>query len=149
MATSKLLASRTVEAEDLEINMSPMIDMVFLLLLFFLVNASMIIVKQDVNVEPPVAINSVKAKDGTGRIVINIYKDGTFYTEDSRPLATDAAITNYIKDSKERIKGMGYEPKLHLRGDRESVFKYCRKIIRLSADAGVEQILFATYNFQK
>ena len=46
------------DGDELAIDMSPMIDMVFLLLIFFLVNATMIIVKQDAAVKPPVARSS-------------------------------------------------------------------------------------------
>lgn len=153
MASSKLQAAKAGDDDDLAIDMSPMIDMVFLLLIFFLVNATMIIVKQDANVNPPVAKNSIKAQDGNGRIVVNIYKDGRFFDEmgsdRGRQLVTDEDIFDYIKKAKEEEDNLGYQPKLHLRGDKEAVFKYCRKIIRISAKAGVDQVLFATYNFER
>ena len=153
MASQKLQAAKSTQEDDLAIDMSPMIDMVFLLLIFFLVNATMIIVKQDPNVTPPVAVNSIKAADGNGRIVVNIYEDGTFYDEggsaNGRRLDTDEDIFDYIKKAKEEVDNLGYAPKLHLRGDKEAVFKHCRKIIRISAKAGVDQVLFATYNFER
>lgn len=136
------------DGDELAIDMSPMIDMVFLLLIFFLVNATMIIVKQDSNVRPPVASHSKKAKDGTGRIVINIYEDGQFFSEDGVKLNTEEDIEDLVKKQKEQIDLQGYKPKIHLRGDKEAVFKYCRQVVRASARAGVDQVLFSTYGFE-
>lgn len=147
-SSSKLRAAKSDEGDDLTIDMSPMIDMVFLLLIFFLVNATMIIVKQDSNVKPPVAKNSRKAEDGTGRIVINIYEDGELFNEKGEKLVDDEAVVELVKREKEKIDLQGYEPKLHLRGDKNAVFKHCRKVLRLSAKAGVDKVLFATYGFE-
>ena len=58
MASSKLRKSSAEPDENMPMDMSPMIDMVFLLLIFFIVNATAIIVKTDPNVEPPVAKNA-------------------------------------------------------------------------------------------
>jgi len=146
-SSSKLRAAKADEGEDLTIDMSPMIDMVFLLLIFFLVNATMIIVKMDPEVEPPVAKNSVKAEDGNGRIVINIREGGELYNEAGEELSDDDVI-DFVTKEKDIIDQQGYEPKLHLRGDKRAVFKHCRKVLRLSAKAGVDKVVFATYNFQ-
>lgn len=122
-----------------------MIDMVFLLLMFFLVNATVIVVKQDPNVNPPIAVNSRKAEEGNGRIVVNIYKDGKFTTETKQSLADEEAIIELVKTEKAKIDLLGYKPKLHLRGDKEAVFKYSRQVIRAAAKGGVDQVVFAVY----
>lgn len=137
------------DGDGLEIDMSPMIDMVFLLLIFFLVNATMIIVKMDPEVEPPIASHSKRAEDGNGRIVINIYDDGRFFNEKGEQLNEDEDIFELVKEQKDIIDQQGYSPKLHIRGHKDAVFKYCRQVIRVSAKAGVDQVLFATYGFEK
>jgi biopolymer transport protein ExbD len=58
MASSKLRGASAGHDEEAKLDMSPMIDMVFLLLIFFIVNATAIIVKTDPKVLPPVAKNS-------------------------------------------------------------------------------------------
>lgn len=145
MASSKLRGSTSTGQDDLKIDMSPMIDMVFLLLLFFLVNATAIIVKQDPKVRPPIAVNSRVAKDGTGRIVVNIWGDGTFTNEKFEKLEDEEDIIDLVRKEKERIDLLGFKPKLHLRGDKEAVFKYSRQVIRASAKGGVDQVVFAVY----
>ncbi|WP_193212172.1 biopolymer transporter ExbD [Luteolibacter marinus] len=152
MASSKLRDSTSSGEDDLKIDMSPMIDMVFLLLLFFLVNATIIVVKQDPNVNPPVAFNSRVAKDGNGRIVVNVYggdKEGSFTNEAKQPLEDDEAITTLVKEQKEKNDLLGYTSKLHLRGDRDAVFKFSRKVIKAAAKGGVDQVVFAVYATDK
>jgi biopolymer transport protein ExbD len=145
MASSKLRGSSSTGQEELKIDMSPMIDMVFLLLLFFLVNATAIIVKQDPKVRPPIAVNSRIAQDGTGRIVVNVWGDGTFTNESYQRIDTEELITEMVRKEKERIDLLGFKPKLHLRGDKEAVFKFSRQVIRAAAKGGVDQVVFAVY----
>ncbi len=146
MASSKLKASRTPEDEQAKLDMSPMIDMVFLLLIFFIVNATAIIVKTDPEVVPPVAKNSKRQEDGRGRIVINVRQDGTFTGEDFTViLADDKDIVDLVKRERDKIIPLGIVPKLHLRGDQDAVFKYSRTAVRAAAEAGVDQVVFAVY----
>ncbi len=126
--------------------MSPMIDMVFLLLIFFIVNATAIIVQTDPEVLPPVAANSKPQEDARGRIVVNVREDGSFSAENFLVVLPDeAAIFDLVKKEKEAIDALGVEPKLHLRGDQDAVFRYSRTAIRAAAAAGVTQVVFAVY----
>ena len=75
MASKKLRSAQEGEHDDTQVDMSPMIDMVFLLLIFFLVNATLIIVKMDKRVKVPIAKFSTKQESKLGRIVMNVYGD--------------------------------------------------------------------------
>ena len=77
MASKKLRAANAGQDDDMKVDMSPMIDMVFLLLIFFIVTANLVVVKMDKKVEVPVADQSEPQKKKTGRIVINVYGDGS------------------------------------------------------------------------
>ncbi len=146
MASSKLRnSSSSLQNEDCKVDMSAMIDMVFLLLFFFLVNATAIIVKQDPRVKPPVATHSKLAEENNGRIVVNILEDGSFFSEDGNELPDDEAIVELVKTEREKILAIGWTPRLHLRGDKDAVFKHCRKVMRNAAAAGVDQVIFAVY----
>ena len=134
--------------DELKMDMSPMIDMVFLLLIFFLVNAQMIVVKLDKDVKPPIAKHTQVDEVRNGRIVINILKDGQYRNEESQPLQDDAAIEAWIKEQKAINDQRGYTSRLHIRGDKDTVFKYCRKVLRIGARLGVDQVIFATYQVE-
>ena len=55
MASNKLARARAAANDNMKMDMSPMIDMVFLLLIFFMIASQMITVKMDPKVLPPVA----------------------------------------------------------------------------------------------
>jgi biopolymer transport protein ExbD len=146
MASSKLRSAATGKEDECNVDMSPMIDMVFLLLIFFIVNATAIIVKTDPQVKPPIAANAQKQKSGEGRIVVNIREDGTFTAEDFNViLPDDVAIKDMVDKERQRLETLGQKPKLHLRGDKDSVFRYSRTVIRAAAAAKVDEVVFAVF----
>ena len=104
MASNKLTRARTAPADAMKMDMSPMIDMVFLLLIFFLVNATLIVVKMDKNVVIPIAGKAEPQKEANGRIVINVYGDehaakgGRFRAEDGVVFTEDQAMEQYIAE---------------------------------------------------
>jgi len=149
MASKKLHRAAAGSDDELQVDMSPMIDMVFLLLIFFIVASTVIVVKQDPEVEPPVAKYSKKAKDGKGRIVINVRQDGTFLAETATLTFDDSEdIQKYVKERKAIEEGKGLVPVIHLRGDQGVPFKYVRKVIRAAAIAGVDNVIFSVYGFE-
>ena len=149
MASKKLHRAAAGSNDELQVDMSPMIDMVFLLLIFFIVASTVIVVKQDPEVEPPVAKYSKKAKDGKGRIVINVRQDGTFLAETATLTFDDSEdIQKYVNERKAIEEGKGLVPVIHLRGDQGVPFKYVRKVIRAAAIAGVDNVIFSVYGFE-
>jgi len=150
MASKRLKAFNRSSDEELRVDMSPMIDMVFLLLIFFLVNASMVIVKMDKKILIPVAKNAKPQEEKNGRIVINVYKDGSYAPEDyeNTKFSEDNMddVLDYIREAKEGMEEVGYRPKLHLRGDQDSMFKHSRKVIRVAAQAGINDVIFVSYS---
>lgn len=144
--SSKLRAASNEPEPECKLDMSPMIDMVFLLLIFFIVNATAIIVKTDPAIKPPVASQSKAQEVKEGRIVINVRSDGTFTAEDFNIVLPDEdAIKDMVEKAKVRNDKLGVASKLHLRGDKETVFRHSRKAIRGAAMAGVDQVVFAVF----
>ena len=121
----KKKANVAPEEENGEMDMSPMIDMVFLLLIFFVVNATAITVKKDKNIQMPTASSSGEVKSANGCIVVNVYGE-------------------YIKNLAERFKDrQDFETRLYLRGDQQALFKGSREVIRVAAECGVIKVIFA------
>ena len=50
---------------------------------------------------------------------------------------------------KEKFDGLGVTPKLHLRGDREAIFKFSRTAIKAAASVGVDQVVFSVYAVER
>ncbi|HEX5790171.1 MAG TPA: biopolymer transporter ExbD [Luteolibacter sp.] len=146
MPNSKLRQATAESESECALDMSPMIDMVFLLLIFFIVNATAIVVKTDPKVKPPVADRAKPVEVKKGRIVVNVHEDGTFTAEDFNViLPNELAITDMVKKAKEKNDGLALESRLHLRGDKDAIFKHGFKVIRAAAAGGVTQVIFATF----
>jgi biopolymer transport protein ExbD len=147
---SKLRKLQAKEDEEPKMDMSPMIDMVFLLLIFFIVAAKIIKLKQDPDITVPLAKEGSMAQDNIlGRIVVNIYEDGVIAGIDGRRadnsiLEDEASIAQYIRERAEAIKARQYEPEIHLRGDFETEFKHVRKVTKAAAEAGIIKVVFAS-----
>jgi biopolymer transport protein ExbD len=149
MASKRLRALNAQEGDEAKMDMSPMIDMVFLLLVFFIVVSTPMVVQLDPQVKPSVAYNAKAPDDKRGRIVVNVRKDGSIYPVDfdAGELEEESDIVKYVREQKLDY-GDEYKVKLHLRGDKESVFKYSRKVIRAASKAGVSDVIFAAYDFE-
>jgi hypothetical protein len=60
-------------------------------------------------------------------------------------LPGEVEIEDMVKRRKEEMMMQGLVPKLHLRGDRDALFKYSRTAIKAAAAAGVEQVVFTVF----
>ena len=90
---SDKLQNLTGVAEDCRTDSSSMIDMVFQLILFFMVSSRMLTNQIDPRVELPVAGNARPPEEAAGRIVVHVYDDGTFGKDNKEPLPDMAAVT--------------------------------------------------------
>lgn len=70
--------SSPISDDDVEINMMPLIDMIFILLIFFLVTASFVR-ESGVEVNRPEAVTA-QAKEAVG-LVVGVTEDGTIFMD--------------------------------------------------------------------
>jgi biopolymer transport protein ExbD len=95
MASTKKRAVQETE-DGVPLDMSPMIDLTFLLLVFFMVASHLITVQIDRRVDPPTAKNAQVAKESSGRVVVNILADGSIWGQNEEELTTTEAIQDYV-----------------------------------------------------
>ena len=147
MASDKLRAVNENQGEDAAMDMSPMIDMVFLLLLFFLVVSNPKTIKIDTRLEPPIADGARATKSIHGKIVMNIHNNGDFFSEDMKTqFLTREDMIDYISKEKDKVKAIGNTPVIHIRADKGVDFSYCRQVIRSAAAAGVDVVAYGAFN---
>lgn len=147
--------------EEVEIDMSPMIDMVFLLLIFFIVASKIIADK------PPVELPYAKAvvlgvdpKDGISsvdknvvRFMISISKDEDNERHYYLPESADTMVT--FEEMMEGIEtAANNTPKdkeftVVLRGDSEVKFEDTQKVMAKCAEMGVYRMVFAALEENK
>lgn len=137
--------------DDLEMDMSPMIDMVFLLLIFFLVAST--IIDEKVQIEPPEAVFAKVPDDITNRAMITVDKDENIYFEKEQEPITleelrtklDEAYAFYLEDM-ENIPPKARKPfKAMIRSDGRVKYKVNERITRVCGNVGISTVVYAAY----
>ena len=121
-----------------------MIDLVFLILIFFMIASSAIRYKQDANVTIPIADRAEVPEMIEGRVLINIYPNGSTYDENSQPISIEEIEIMMMK-----ALSANPNTRLHLRADREVRHEMVKKVIAASSRGGVNQVIFSTYTTDK
>ncbi|MEC5127705.1 biopolymer transporter ExbD [Verrucomicrobiales bacterium BCK34] len=150
MASAKLQAAvKAAEGEELAMDMSSMIDLVFLLLIFFMVSSHLIIVEIDKRVNPPTATNAQVAKNASGRVVVNVLADGSIWAQGKEELPTVEAITDYVDQARLKNENAGIPTRLNLRADEEVDTRVIKKVVQAAGEAGVSDVIFGSYVVEK
>jgi biopolymer transport protein ExbD len=127
------------QEDEIGFQLAPMIDMTFLLLIFFMVTTK--ISKEQVNVEIklPTASNASIPDDLSNRDIISIDKDGTYYI--GHTPADKKQLTDHLK---ERFK-VTPPLRLYVRADKNTPGKHIKELMRIASEAGAVNVIFGTY----
>ncbi len=128
---------RKKESEDIAVDMSPMIDMVFLLLIFFIVASAVIDEKKPVEI--PDAVYAKVAEDETGRFPITVTSEGGLFVR-NEPVSLDE-----LKALLEPELELDSELKVVLRSDGRVTYKVNEKIMTACAEVGANDLIFAAF----
>ncbi|HMO52488.1 MAG TPA: biopolymer transporter ExbD [Kiritimatiellia bacterium] len=137
---------------ELDVDMTPMIDCVFLLLIFFMVVATMSKVDLTPEIELPVAPKAAIAEDLRARGIINILPVGTVTAAGEtvtvqKPFMVSGALTDDAGLRTSVINRRAAEPELRvvMRIDQSTEFEIVQRAIKACADAGIFDIIFSSY----
>lgn len=132
------------EGGDDEINMAPMIDMVFLLLIFFMV-ASHLTSMERIAVPLPVADKSRVPEEARDRQLISILAlDDTgeeayiFMNLKQVSIEEFGTVIRGLYDADENFQ-------VYLRADRRVKHKHIKAVMEACAQAGIVDIIFGTF----
>jgi len=119
-------------------NMTPMIDIVFLLLIFYLVSNTMQRDQQERGVTPP-ASTIGQPQDAEGRhVVFNVFADGRM-----RVAGQDVPEGELLPLLQVENQKAGGRLKVRIRGDRNVQYRNVEPILLACARAGVWDVVFA------
>lgn len=156
-----------------DVNLSPMIDCCFLLLIFFVVNATAITVAKDPSIKMPNAVTCSELKDAKGCIVVNVYADAEKMSTKALDKYNKAFGGKGVQWSMADVNGKttGYAPgeeqkliddigktkdilksqkidetqiRLYVRGDQNTPWERTAKAIQCAAQAGISNLVFGT-----
>jgi biopolymer transport protein ExbD len=130
---------RKTDKKEFKIDLIPMINIVFLLLIFFMLTSSAI--QQNMNIELPKAYS---AEALTNRNVIVVVESGGALELDGKPIAMESLLSELTeKLSRKKTKAV------EIQGDQRIVFDTFGKIIDIAKQAGAVDFFLAAEELKK
>lgn len=119
--------------------MAPMIDMVFLLLVFFMCVSTLADAERAKELELAESERSKVPEDLSDRGIVSVDSKGIIYLGE-RPVDPDELVVS--------VKAlMGRKPDLRMvvRADKATPYREIRKTLKTLAEAGVSEVVYATF----
>lgn len=136
--------------EPASLNLTPLIDVVFLLLIFFMVSTTFPSSRMQVQL-PQAASGQVRHEPSPW--VLSIDAQGHFMLED-RPLNDLTALSQALSDYRKQVAREGVEgqaktaPVLEIRADKQVPYQRVIDVLDLAAQLNIQQVRFATQPIQ-
>ncbi|MHC4870487.1 MAG: ExbD/TolR family protein [Planctomycetota bacterium] len=121
-----------------DFQIAPMIDIVFLLLVFFIVSYSMAEIERELSITLPEASKAKESSSRINDIVINITIDGNTIVN-KRKMSISA-----LHDRLKKLSEFGAPPSVIIRADEMCKHKDVIKVIDVCARVKAKNILFST-----
>jgi len=129
---------RKAPLDEVSFQMTPMIDMTFLLLIFFMVTQRITEQELSVPVRLPVAL-SAASPGKTERDIINLDGEGNYYIGDRR--ATTEEVLAHLK-----VKFRDFPPlQIYLRADQKTPTKRIREFVEMATEVGAIDLVFGVF----
>lgn len=128
--------------QDVGINMTPMIDMVFLLIIFFLLSSNLVQQETQLQLDLPTARNVMQEQEEAAarRLTINVQENGvvTF-------LGRRVDVGELASRIRDRIQERGQIAEIRIRASRSLPYAEVEPVLLACAQAGVWDVKFAVY----
>lgn len=128
--------------EDGEVDLTPMIDIVFLLIVFFMTVANMITAEKK-PIDVPVALNSTIPEDYGERTTVTVQQDGSLYA--GVYAVTLDELRKILVESREEDPNV----RVFLRADSAAEHQYVNDVMKACANAGLSNVIFAAFQSDK
>ncbi len=125
---------KTHHDEQPDLNLTPMIDVVFLLIIFFMVGTKFSELERNIDLQVPEVSDRGALTDGPQRRLINVYRDGQI-TLDRRSVTLDE-LTGQLASAHNQYTDLG----VIVRGDAESPFQNVAQVLNACKQAGVSEM---------
>ena len=125
--------------DEMGFQLAPMIDMTFLLLIFFMVTTKISKEQIKEEVKLPVASNALIPEDVSNRDIISIDAQGRYFI--GQEIADKKRLAEYLKKRFENTPPL----RLYIRADQKTSAKKIKEIMKMAADAGAVDVIFGSY----
>jgi biopolymer transport protein ExbD len=134
--------ARSAERPSLEFNMTPMIDVTFLLIIFFLVSSHLAHQETQLELPLPHAASGDKTdEEHARRVTVNVLGDGQLLLA-GQPVDVDELGRRIGFESRQAAEP-GHELEVRIRCDRRAPYRAVEPILLACARSGVWNVTFA------
>jgi len=126
--------------EEPEVSMSPLIDCVFLLLIFFLVSTMTKVKDKDIAVDLPTSTSAVKLRPDDKQAVVGLDNDGNFYWE-GQP-----SSTNFLLEQLREVSIADPERRIRIDMDKDTPFGRFAQVMDACQFYNLSNIGIRTYD---
>ena len=123
---------------ELRVNMTPMIDVVFLLIIFFLVSSHLARQESQLPLPLPTAESGQPDDVRRDRVVVNVLGDGALMLS-GRSVST----TELQRRLSNEVRAVGKELEVRIRSDRAVPFQFVQPILTAVSKSGIRNVTFA------
>lgn len=120
-----------------DLELAPMIDVVFLLLIFFITSWQFARFERDMDISVPAAEQTENSKQTVGEIILNVREDGAVVLNGAP--VTSEELLGRLKT----ISGAYPDQAVILRGDSKADFQHIISVLDLIKQAGIWNVAFA------
>jgi len=138
-AWKSIMRRRKVSHDEVGFNITPMIDLTFLLLIFFMVTSKLSKEQKKMNIALPSAASAVQPEDLSNRDIINLDDKGVCHVADRA--MTDEQMKDYLAGRFRANPPL----KIYLRADKNTPGRRIREFMKLASEAGAISVIFGTH----
>jgi len=133
------IQNQSAGRKSASISMAPMIDMVFLLLVFFMTASAMSQAGNKLELDLPESVNAKVAKDFSNRLILSIDEQGQVFLGTRR--VEEKELPQLLADFKnEQAAG-----KVSIRAAKSTPFSAVKAVMAAAASVGIVDYLYASY----
>ena len=126
------------EDGDVGFQIAPMVDILLVLLVFFIVTWNFALTENELDVKVPTASHAAEGKPFVGQVVVNVRKDGGIVFN-RKPIAE--------KELLEKLKSLAElypDQAVILRGDEGVSYRFIVGVLDICREANIWNVAFAT-----
>lgn len=130
---------RSIRCPEEDFPMTPMIDMVFLLLVFFMTVSTLAQADKSIPLNLPESVESDVPKDLSDRGIISINAKGVIYL---------GAVEQTLESMQAVIKGSletNPDLRIQVRADAQTPYGAIKKVLKACAEVGAYEVIYSTH----
>ncbi len=124
--------------EDPGLNLTPMIDVVFLLLIFFMVSTTFLKRERDINLDLPTSSEAGTVSEELEELVVNVLQDGTVVVGGAE------VDENGLLVALRQAAALDPERQVTIRGDRLTAYEHVIRVMDYCGVAGLSNLAVST-----